>query len=205
MKMSMPLIRVLCVDDHTVVREGLCTIINKNADMKVVAEAANALDALEEFRRSRPDVTLMDLQLPNVSGFDAIRAIREIDARARIIVLTMYKGDADMRRALDAGASAYLLKSALAEHLIRTLRDVASGTHSIPSDSARSCSVLTARETDIVRLIAEGWRDKEIAARLGIHEDTVGAHTRRIFAKLQVHDRSAALAAAIRRGIIHLD
>ena len=141
-----------------------------------------------------------------MSGFEAIREIRALDPDARIIVLTMYSGEADIQRALAAGAAAYLLKTSLADHLIATIRDVYAG-NSAPAGLRveETPTLLSAREVEVIQLLADGLRDKEISRRLGISEETVGAHTRRIFAKLQVHDRTAALAAAIRLGIIHLD
>jgi DNA-binding NarL/FixJ family response regulator len=153
----------------------------------------------------------MDLRLPGGSGFDAIRRIRQKDATARIIVLTMYEGEEDVRRALQAGAAAYLLKDTLAEHLVNTIREVhaVTSTRQPPEPAAARLrgeqTRLTAREEEIVRLMAEGLRNKEIGAALGITEGTVEQHVKHIFAKLQVHDRTAAMAVAIRRGIVHIE
>jgi RNA polymerase sigma factor (sigma-70 family) len=202
-------IRILCVDDHNVVREGIATIVNKQPDLEVVASASNGLAAEEEYWRHRPDVTLMDLRMPGGSGFDVIRRIRQKDTNARIIVLTMYEGEEDVRRALDAGAAAYLLKDTLAEHLVQTIRDVyaapAQAQTLEPTRSRAEQNRLSPREEEIVRLMADGLRNKEIGAALGITEGTVEQHVKRIFSKLQVHDRTAALSAAIRRGIVHIE
>jgi len=201
-------IRVFCVDDHPVVREGLSILINKNDDMEVVALGENAREAVDEFRRHRPDITLMDLQLPGVSGFEAIREIRELDPDARIIVLTMYKGDADVRRALAAGAVAYLLKNTLADRLIATIREVYSAPAARPMTGAvpaTESKMLSAREVQVLEHLAQGLRDKEIGAKLGISEETVGAHIRHIFDKLNVCDRTAAVTSAIRLGVIHVE
>src|SRR5258708_1864893 len=174
-------IRILCVDDHSVVREGLCMILNKNPDMEVVAEAADGREAVERFRQYRPDITLIDLQLPNMNGFDAIHAMRVVDPDARIIVLTMYKGYADTSRALQAGAAACLSKSALAAHIVQAVRDVHATGHlegvAIIPANAKGVG-LSAREAEVIKLVAEGWRDKEIAHRLGISEETVGTYTK---------------------------
>jgi DNA-binding NarL/FixJ family response regulator len=202
-------IRILCVDDHQVVREGIAAIVSKENDMEVVAFAGNGLVAEQQFHLHRPDVTLMDLRLPGWSGLEAIRRIRHEEPDARIIVLTMYEGEEDRRRASDAGATAYLLKDTLSEHLVKTIREV----HAAPPASAVKGAggrksqpmTLSTREEEIVRLMGEGLRNKEIGSALGITEGTVEQHAKRIFAKLQVHDRTAALSVAIRRGIIHIE
>jgi two-component system NarL family response regulator len=202
--------RILCVDDHVVVLAGLTAIINQEDDMEVVGCATSGTEAAEQYRRHRPDVTLMDLQLPGMSGFQAIRAIRAEDPNARIVVLTMFQGKEDVYRALDAGASAYLLKDTLADNLIRVVREVQAGRDALALAvrGERSCVVdgpsVTPREAQVLECIAEGMRNKEIAAVLGVTEDTVQAHMKNIFSKLDVHDRTAALSAAIRQGIIHL-
>ena len=178
--------------------------------MDVVAYAANGPEAIAQYRKHRPDVTLMDLQLPGMSGFDAIRAIRQEDVHARVVVLTMYRGEADVARALKAGASAYLLKDAPAADLIEAIRKVNAGENPL-ADSATSdsesvaISTLTPREEEVVQFLANGLRNKEISVRLGISEDTVQSHVKNIFSKLSVHDRTEALAVAIRRGIVHLE
>jgi DNA-binding NarL/FixJ family response regulator len=204
-------IRVLCVDDHALVRDGITLIVDSQPDMKVVASAATGTEAVIRFRTHRPDVTLMDLQLPTMTGTEAIRAIRAETADARIIVLTMYHGDEDIYQALEAGAATYLLKDTLSRDLIRIIREVHAGGRPIPSEIADSLArrptqaSVTPREREVLKVMAEGMRNKEIAAVLGITEETVHAHVKNIFFKLNVRDRTAALTAAIRRGIIRLD
>lgn len=205
-----PVIRVLCVDDHRIVREGIGLIIGKQADMCVVGSAACGEDAIALFDRERPDVTLMDLQLGQMSGLQAIRAIRRISTDARIVVLTMYQGDEDIYRALDAGAATYLLKDSLADDLVRVIREVHGGRRPISPDvEARLADrarlpPLTPREVEIIELIAQGMRNKEIAAALGISTETVQVHVKNVLGKLNVNDRTAAINVAIRRGIIHI-
>lgn len=184
--------------------------IHGQPDMEVVGSAATGEEGLELFRRLRPHITLMDLQLPTMSGLDAIKAIRGEDPGARIVVLTMYQGDEDIHRALKAGATTYLLKSILSDELVRTVRAVFAGDHPIPPDVASrladraSHPPLTPREVAVVTHIAQGERNKEIANRLQISEDTVEAHIKNIFIKLEVRDRTAAVTVALRRGIIHV-
>ena len=203
-------IRILCVDDHRIVREGLELIIAKQPDMRVAASAASGEESIALFRQHRPDVTLMDLQLGAMSGVDAIRAIRGEHPDARIVVLTMFQGDEDIFRALQAGAATYLLKDTLSDDLIRVVREVHAGRHPVPPEvEARLAEraagpTLTPREVQVVGLIAEGMRNKEIAAALGISDETVQVHVKSIFWKLKVKDRSAAMNVALRRGIIHL-
>jgi DNA-binding NarL/FixJ family response regulator len=192
--------RILCVDDHVVVLAGLTAIIQAEPDMEVVASATNGRDAIELYRRLKPDVTLMDLQLPEVSGVEAIRAIRSEDAKARIIVLSMFQGQEDI---------AYLLKDTLSDNLIRVIREVYTGLSVGSGIVATSRTTLlhasvTPREVQVLELLAKGMRNKEIAESLGISEETVQAHMKSIFNKLDVHDRTAALAIAIRQGIVHL-
>lgn len=201
-------ITVLCVDDHIVVRVGLSTIIDQQPDMKVVAHAADGDEAVQQYRRVRPSIVLMDLRLPGTDGFQATRAIRQIDPFARIIVLTMFEGDEDMRRAVEAGASGYLLKDALADNLLRAIRTVHQGGKAFPKRAPLVGSrgqVLTRREEDVMRMLGKGMKNRDIAAALGISDETIQAHMRSIFVKLEVHDRTTALAVALRRGIIHLD
>jgi DNA-binding NarL/FixJ family response regulator len=204
-------IRVLCVDDHPVVRNGISQIVGLQSDMAVVAAAASGDEAVSLYRKHKPDVTLMDLQLPGMSGLETIQSIRADDPDARIIVLTMYRGDEDIFRSLSAGASTYLLKDTLSHDLIRTIREVHQGRSALPADIAaqlaqrRSQPMLTEREIEVTRLIARGMRNKEIAFELGIAEETVHAHVKNIFSKLNVNDRTAALAMALRRGIIHIE
>jgi DNA-binding NarL/FixJ family response regulator len=203
-------IRVLCVDDHRLMREGIARIVGVQPDMTVVAEASNGEEAIEQFVRHRPDVTLMDLQLPAMNGVQAIRAIRHKHVDARIVVLTMYHGDEDIHRAIDAGAMGYLLKDTVPDDLIRVIREVHSGQRAIPPEIAAALEqrasqpTLTYRELQVLELLATGKRNKEIAAALGISGDTASAHIKNIFLKFNVHDRTAALAEALRRGIIHI-
>jgi RNA polymerase sigma factor (sigma-70 family) len=201
---------VLCVDDHRIVREGIGLIIARQADMEVVGSAATGEEAVLLFMRERPDVTLMDLQLPTMSGLDAIRAIRREDAEARIIVLTMYQGDEDIHRALSAGATTYLLKDTLSDDLIRFVREVHAGRSPIRADVKARLDeragqpTLTPREVQVMELVYEGRRNKEIATLLGISEETVQVHLKNIFAKLKVGERTAAVNVALRRGIVHI-
>lgn len=203
-------IRVLCVDDHRLMREGIAHIVGVQPDMEVVAQASNGGEAVEQFLRHRPDVTLMDLQMPVVSGLQAIKAIRQQDAEARIIVLTMYQGDEDIHQAMQAGARGYVLKDTVPDDLVSIIRDVHCGRRVIPPDVAAALEQranqrsLTSRETQVLELLATGKRNKEIAAELGISGDTASAHIKSIFAKFNVHDRTAALAEALRRGILHI-
>jgi DNA-binding NarL/FixJ family response regulator len=206
-----PRITVLCVDDHRIVREGLRMIINGEPDMVVIGAASTGREAVARYEEQLPDITLMDLQLPEMGGVDAIRAIRERDAAARIIVLTMYKGDEDIYRALAAGASTYLLKDTLADDLPRIVREVHAGQRTLPPDvlarlEERNASpTLTPREIEVMKLVASGRRDKEIAVALSISSQTARVHMKNIFAKLGVSDRTEAMSVAIRRGIIHID
>lgn len=203
-------IRVLCVDDHRLVRQGIATLINQQPGMEVVASAATGEEALALFEQHHPDVTLMDLQLPGQSGLETIRAIRREHADARIIVLTMYHGEEDIFRALQEGAATYLLKDSLFGDLANRIREVYDGTTQLPPeiqarlDERRAHKPLSARELQVVQLIAQGKRNKEIAAELGITEETVQVHLRHLFAKLGVKDRTAVLTVALRRGLIHL-
>jgi two-component system NarL family response regulator len=208
--MQTPKIRVLCVDDHRIVREGITLIISRQPDMEVVASAASGEESIDLHRQYRPDVTLMDLQLGGMSGVDAIRNIRREHPGARIVVLTMYQGDEDIFRALEAGASTYLLKDTLSDDLLRVVREVYAGNQPIRPEveallaKRAAGSTLTNREIEVIDLIAQGMRNKEIAATLGISEETAQVHVKHILAKLKVKDRSAAITVALRRGIIHL-
>jgi DNA-binding NarL/FixJ family response regulator len=203
-------IRVLCVDDHRVMLDGLSLLLGREQDMEVVASATSGEQAVELFARHGPDVTLMDLQLGAMSGLDAIRQIRCGWPDARIVVLTMYQGDEDVWRALEAGAATYLLKDTLSEDLVQVIRDVHAGERPLPSAVAAALasrmaqSSLTPKEVEVVRLLALGMRNKEIAAALGIAEHTAKVHVKNILAKLAVNDRAAVTAVALRRGIIHL-
>lgn len=184
--------------------------IDAQADMQVVASAPTGEEALRLFEANRPDVTLMDLNLPGMSGLETIEAIRRQWPTARIVVLTMYKGDEDIHRALAAGAAAYVLKTTVSDDLVRVVREVHAGAKPMSSDVATrlatrtGASTLTPRERSVVEMIAKGKRNKEIAFELGISEDTVEVHARNLFTKLGVRDRTAAVTAALLRGIIHL-
>jgi DNA-binding NarL/FixJ family response regulator len=208
--MNHPNIRVLCVDDHRLMREGIVRVVGLQPDMEVIAEASHGEEAVEQFLQHRPDVTLMDLQLPRMNGLQTIRAIRHAQPDARIVVLTMYHGDEDIYRALQAGAVGYLLKDTVPEDLVRVIREVHSGGLAIPPDVAAALAIrasqptLTFRELQVLELLATGKRNKEIADDLGISGDTARAHIKSIFLKFNVHDRTAALAEALRRGIIHI-
>ena len=205
------IIRVLCVDDHPLVREGITRKIDREPDMKVVASAATGEEALRLFKKHRPDITLMDLNLPGMSGLETIGAIRNMFADARIIVLTMYKGDEDIHRALTAGAAAYVLKNTASDYLIRVVREVHAGRKPMPKDVVERLAIratsppLTPQETRVIELMANGMKNREIAEALGISEETVVVHARNIFGKLGVRDRTAAVTLALRRGIVHLD
>ena len=210
MAVASRLIRVLCVDDHRLMREGVARIVGAQPDMEVVAEASNGEHAVAQFLATRPDVTLMDLQLPVTSGADATRQIRQLDRAARIIVLTMYHGDEDIHRAFDAGAMGYILKDAISDDLIHVIREVHAGRRVVTPDIQQALDerarlpTLSVREWQVLELVAEGMRNKEIAAALGISGDTVGMHVKNLYTKLDVHDRTAAVAKAIRRGIIRI-
>jgi DNA-binding NarL/FixJ family response regulator len=205
------MIRILCVDDHVVVLAGLTAIVQHEADMEVVACATNGPEAIEQFQRHKPDITLMDLQMPGMSGFQTIREILACQANARIVVLTMFQGNEDVYRALTLGASAYLLKDTLADNLIRVVREVHEKRGATIVAAAQRLARLgnvpsvTPREVQVLELVAKGMRNKEIGQTLGVAEETIQAHMKSIFAKLDVHDRTAALALALRRGIVHLD
>ena len=204
-------IRILCVEDHRLVREGLASLLSQQPDMRVVTSAATGEEGIVQFRKHRPDVTLMDLQLPGMSGLDAIREILHEAPGARVIVLTMYHGEEDVYRALEAGAAAYVLKDTPSGELIRTIRDVHGGDKPRTSADVRSLLAerdrhkhITPRELQVIELLSQGMRNKEIAVALGISEETVQVHLRNIYLKLNVNDRTAVLAVAVRRGLIHL-
>jgi DNA-binding NarL/FixJ family response regulator len=204
-------IRILCVDDHPVLREGIAAILASETDMALVAEAGNGREAIEQFRTHRPDVTLMDLQMPVMNGGEAILAIRKEFPDARIIVLTTYSGDVQADRAFRAGAYGYLLKNMLRKELVETIRTVHSGRRRIPPEIAvemaehHADDALTEREIDVLRQVASGNANKIIADHLEISEETVKAHMRKILSKLGANDRTHAVAIAVKRGIIDLD
>lgn len=196
------------VDDHPLLREGIAAVLNVEPDMEVVGEAANVRDALTEFRRLRPDVILMDVQMPDGNGIDAIHAIRQEAPAARIIVFTTYEGDALASRAIKAGAAGYLLKSMLRKELTETIRAVHAGRRRIPPEIAMALAHhhaddgLTPREIEVLHLVAAGKANKRVAAELAISEETVKTHMKTIMAKLSASDRTHAVTIAMRRGII---
>jgi len=203
-------IRILAVDDHPLIREGIARLIERETDMELVAEAENGHDAIRWFRAKRPDVTLMDLQMPQMSGLDAIIAIRGEFPDARIIVLTTYPGDVQVVRALKAGAQAYLLKTTLNTELRQSIRAVHAGRKSLSAEISYQVAehatdeALTAAEVRVLRLIADGHANKEIAARLLLSEDTVKGQVGRILSKLGASDRTHAAMIGLKRGIITL-
>jgi DNA-binding NarL/FixJ family response regulator len=198
------------VDDHPLLREGVAALLENHSDMELVAEASNGREALEQFRKHRPDITLMDLQMPEMSGIDSISAIRAEFPEARIIVLTTHAGDVQVSRALKAGARAYLLKGLLRKELLDTIRAVHAGQKRLSSEVAAEIAehatddVLTPREIEVLRLVAGGNANKEVAARLSLTEETVKSHLRSILAKLSANDRTHAVAIGLKRGIIDL-
>jgi DNA-binding NarL/FixJ family response regulator len=203
-------IRVLCVDDHPVVREGLAAIISLQPDMAMAGTAATGREAIEQFTALQPDVSLVDLRLPDMSGFDVIRAIRAKFPNARIIVLSSHEGDVDIQRALEAGAQGYVAKGIVRDELLDIIRGVHAGKRRLPAAVAQKLAehmadeAVSPRELEVLSLMAAGKRNKEIAGDLSIAEDTVKMHVRNILAKLQVSDRTEAVTIALRRGIIQL-
>jgi len=203
-------IRILAVDDHQLLRVGIATLLLPESDMELVGEAANGREAIVKFRECRPDVTLMDLQMPEMSGFDAIFAIRNEFPGARIIVLTTYTGDVQAQRAIKAGARAYLLKNLLHKELLQTIRTVHAGHKTMSPDIAAQVAEhsgderLTPKEIEVLRLIAMGKANKEIAAQLSITEETVKSRVKSILAKLGANDRTHATTIGLKRGIIEL-
>ena len=201
-------IRILSVDDHPLIREGIAALLAVQADMKLIAEAANGHEAIRQFRQHRPDVTLMDLQMPEMSGLDAIMAIRGEFPEARIVVLTTYVGDVQVLRALKAGARAYLLKTSLHKELIDTIRAVHAGRKSLSAEASFQLAehatddALTPAEISILRLIAEGLANKQIADQLSLTEETVKGRVKSILSKLGAHDRTHAAMIGLKRGII---
>jgi DNA-binding NarL/FixJ family response regulator len=203
-------IRVFSVDDHPLLREGIAAIIDNQPDMVMVAQASTGRDGIQQFREHRPDVTLMDLRLPDISGIDAMIAIRDEFPEARIVMLTTFDGDVEIQRALAAGARGYVLKSMPPKELAEVVRQIHAGKKRIPQEIAAhlaehmSDEALTARERDVLQHVAGGNRNKDIAERLFISEETVKVHIKHIMEKLGARDRTQAVAIAVRRGIIQL-
>ena len=204
-------IRVLCADDHPIVREGIAALMESADDVVSVGEAADGTAAIEQYRKLKPDVVVMDLRMPRLGGLEATTQIRREFPAARIIVLTTYEGDEDIHRALDAGARGYLLKDSVRRELLQSIREVHAGQRHISATAATRLAEhtprtsLSPRELQVLQSIAEGLRNKEIGAKLDIAEDTVKIHIKNIFAKLEVIDRTEAVVVASQRGFIRLD
>jgi DNA-binding NarL/FixJ family response regulator len=201
---------VLVVEDHPIMRLGIAAIINAQPDMRVSSQAESGMEAVNMFRKHRPDVTLMDLRLPGMSGLDALRTIRRDDPAARCVVLTTYEGDEDIHQALDAGAAGYLIKAMSHETLVDALRKVHAGTRFLPAPVARSLALrtpnsdLSPREREVLTLMVHGKSNKDIGGSLGITEATVKCHVSVILERLGVTDRTQAVIAALQRGLEHL-
>jgi DNA-binding NarL/FixJ family response regulator len=205
-----PAIRVLSADDHPLVREGIAAIINSQPDMALVSQASNGTEAVQKHREHRPDVTLMDLRLPDLSGIDAMIAIRTEFPDARVVILTTFEGDAEIQRALREGARGYLLKSTPPNELVQAIRQVHAGKKRVPPDVAAQLAEhmglesLTVREIEVLQEVGGGNRNRDIAKRLFISEETVKVHIKHIMEKLGANDRTQAIAIAVRRGIVQL-
>jgi len=203
-------IKVMIVDDHPIMRIGVAAIVNANADMSVVAQTGTGEEAVALFKKHKPDVTLMDLRLPGMSGVEAIRAIRQICSGARFVVLTTYEGDADIHEALEAGAQGYLIKGMPYQMLVDAVQRVFRGQRFLPPPVARALALrmpdsdLSVREREVLELVAGGKSNKDIAAVLGITEATVKCHVSAILLRLNVNDRTEAVVTALHRGLIHL-
>jgi len=204
-------IRVICVDDHPLVRKGIASILANEADMLLVAEGGNGREAVELFRMHQPDVVLMDLRMPQLDGIEATREIRRESPDARIIALTSYDGDQDIYRALEAGVRGYILKEMVHTEVVRAIRTVTSGKRLMPPEVAERLSeyfpqvVLTPREVEVLKLVARGLANKEIADKLGTASGTIKMHVQNILEKLGASDRTHAVTIALERGILHLD
>ena len=207
---TIPRIRVFCVDDHPLMREGIAAVIRNEPDMQLVAEASTGHEAIQGFREHQPDVTLMDVRMPDMGGIDALLAIRTEFADARVIMLTTFEGDAEIQRALEAGAQGYMLKSMPRKQLVDMIRKVHAGKKQIPLEVAVRLSehigdeMLSKREVEVLQKVAGGNRNSDIAALLFISEETVKGHIKHIMEKLGASDRTEAVAVGIRRGIIRL-
>jgi DNA-binding NarL/FixJ family response regulator len=203
-------IRILVVDDHPLLREGIISLVEKQTDMRIVGEASNGKEAIQLFKQCAPDVTLMDLRLPEIDGIDVMTAILQEFPDAKFIVLTTYSGDAQVLRALKAGARGYLLKDMLRKELLEAIRSVHAGRKRIPSEIAVQLmehagdSVLTRREIEVLQLIAAGNSNKVAADKLSVTEDTIKMHVKSILSKLSANDRTHAVTIALKRGILHL-
>jgi len=203
-------IRVLCVDDHPLLREGIAAIISNQPDMLLLAQASTGCEAIQKYREHQPDVTLMDLRLPDMSGIDSLIAIRAEFPEARIIILTTYEGDVEIQRALGAGARGYMLKSMPPRDIVEGIRGVHAGKKRIPQEVANQVAehlgeeTLSEREVEVLRRVAGGNRNRDIAEQLFISEETVKVHIKHIMEKLYASDRTQAVAIAVRRGIIQL-
>jgi DNA-binding NarL/FixJ family response regulator len=203
-------IRILCVDDHALTREGICVLVNSQPDMSIVAQASNGREAIESFRKERPNVTLMDLRLPDMSGIDAIVAMRAEFPEARIIVLTTFAADFEIQRALRAGVRSYLLKSMPPKDMLDAIRQVHAGKKRIPPEIATRLAEhlaeepLTEREVEVLKLVMFGNRNRDVATRLFISVETVKAHMKHIMGKLSASDRTHAITIAAQRGILQL-
>jgi DNA-binding NarL/FixJ family response regulator len=203
-------IRILCVDDHPLLRKGIRTVITAEPDMALIAEASSGQEAIELFRKHKPDVTLMDLRLPGMSGIDTLVAIRTDFPEARIIILTTFEGDVEVQRALQAGARGYMLKTMPSEDMVETIRQIHTGKKRVPAEIAAhlaehySDDALTGREVEVLRHMARGGRNRDIAEALFISEHTVKVHIQHIMEKLGAKDRTEAVAIGARRGVIQL-